>query len=775
VNCIHLRNRNSDTLLKNVVEDQLASSGTLPAGARFGQFSVDLSSGELLRSGVRVPIQGQPFHVLRLLLRAEGKTVTRDELRRALWPEDTFVDFELGVNTAVKKLRQALEDSAEHSKFIETLPKYGYRFMTPVEWVIDSNAESALPLVEPIAPPESAPAPAAPVPRPPAVTRHWMLTAALALATLTAVALLVGLADENRLGYRLRDAVPPLRISERRLTANPDDAPVTSSAISPDGKYLVFTDRTGFYVRQIDGGETHVVALPKGFDALAESWFPDSIHLIVSWVEDPKEPPSIWEISVMGGTPRKLAQEGVAARVSPDGSKIAFLSGKFERTEIWLMQGDGSDARQVVKAAEDADFSPVAWAPDGRGLAYVRTMYFSHSLETKIEFVDISSRQTEVVLSRPGLGAALSWTRRGRLIYSLQEPVPNKNDFNLWSVQLDPHTARPLGSGTRVTADHGLAAGLSVSEDGRLLAVRRWALQNDVYIAELLPGGRRMGTSRRMTLDERQDYPYSWTADSKAVFFASDRDGPSHIFKQSVDQTQPELVVGNDNSGIARLTPDGSALLYVVGPKESDSLGNVRIMRMPLVGGPSRFVLQAPMMWNHQCARLPSTLCIYSQTAQNQESFFSFDPMNGARKLLTTVKGGPFNWTLSPDGKYLATVKRGFQTDFGIVQTDPGVQILSIADGSKRTIPVPGWAGITNIDWSADGKSLWTGAFHTNHAQRFAALETFALLNVGLNGRVTVTLEKGNVSFYWAIASPDGRRLALAAATDSSNVLLLQL
>jgi DNA-binding winged helix-turn-helix (wHTH) protein len=82
-----------------------------------------------------MPIQGQPFQVLRLLLEAEGKVVTREELRQALWPQDTFVDFELGVNTAVKKLRQALEDSAEHPKFVETLPKYGYRFMIPVEWV----------------------------------------------------------------------------------------------------------------------------------------------------------------------------------------------------------------------------------------------------------------------------------------------------------------------------------------------------------------------------------------------------------------------------------------------------------------------------------------------------------------------------------------------------------------------------------------------------------------------------------------------------------------
>jgi DNA-binding winged helix-turn-helix (wHTH) protein len=102
-----------------------------PTGANFDQFQVDLTSGELLRSGVRVPIQGQPFQVLRLLLEAGGKVVTREELRQVLWPKDTFVDFELGVNTAVKKLRQALEDSADHPKFIETLPKYGYRFMIP--------------------------------------------------------------------------------------------------------------------------------------------------------------------------------------------------------------------------------------------------------------------------------------------------------------------------------------------------------------------------------------------------------------------------------------------------------------------------------------------------------------------------------------------------------------------------------------------------------------------------------------------------------------------
>ena len=123
----------------------MATYGSLRrACAHFESFRVDLSSNELFRSGVRVAIQEQPLQVLRLLLEAEGKVVTREQLRAALWPENTFVDFEHGVNTAVKKLRQALEDSAESPKFVETLPKIGYRFIAPVEWVPEANNHSPL-------------------------------------------------------------------------------------------------------------------------------------------------------------------------------------------------------------------------------------------------------------------------------------------------------------------------------------------------------------------------------------------------------------------------------------------------------------------------------------------------------------------------------------------------------------------------------------------------------------------------------------------------------
>src|SRR5437762_9404242 len=100
---------------------------------RFGIFEMDAGSGELRRQGTRIKLQEQPFQVLALLLERPGEVVSRDELRQRLWPADTFVDFGDGLNTAIKKVRDALGDSAESPQFIETLPKHGYRFIASVE------------------------------------------------------------------------------------------------------------------------------------------------------------------------------------------------------------------------------------------------------------------------------------------------------------------------------------------------------------------------------------------------------------------------------------------------------------------------------------------------------------------------------------------------------------------------------------------------------------------------------------------------------------------
>src|ERR1700681_3411776 len=99
---------------------------------RFGTFEVDLRAGELRKQGVRIKLQEQPFLVLKALVGRPGEIVTRDELRSQIWSADTFVDFDNSLNTSINKLREALGDSAENPRFIETLPRRGYRFVAPV-------------------------------------------------------------------------------------------------------------------------------------------------------------------------------------------------------------------------------------------------------------------------------------------------------------------------------------------------------------------------------------------------------------------------------------------------------------------------------------------------------------------------------------------------------------------------------------------------------------------------------------------------------------------
>ena len=132
----------------------MALEARSPAILRFGVFEVDVRAGEVRKQGVRIKLQEQPFHVLSVLLERPGEVVTREELRNQSWPADTFVDFDNSLNTAINKLREALGDSAESPRFIETLPRRGYRFIAPVTGV-DGTTRGAGPGVNAAAPSRS--------------------------------------------------------------------------------------------------------------------------------------------------------------------------------------------------------------------------------------------------------------------------------------------------------------------------------------------------------------------------------------------------------------------------------------------------------------------------------------------------------------------------------------------------------------------------------------------------------------------------------------------
>src|SRR5580704_14127847 len=116
---------------------------------RFGVFEVDLRSGELRKKGAKIRLQGQPFLLLVTLLKQQGEVVVREELRRTLWPEDTFVDFDHSLGTAVNKLREVLGDSASNPRFVETIPRRGYRFIAPVETIGETESAPAASQIPP--------------------------------------------------------------------------------------------------------------------------------------------------------------------------------------------------------------------------------------------------------------------------------------------------------------------------------------------------------------------------------------------------------------------------------------------------------------------------------------------------------------------------------------------------------------------------------------------------------------------------------------------------
>jgi Tol biopolymer transport system component/DNA-binding winged helix-turn-helix (wHTH) protein len=704
---------------------------------RFGVFEVNLRAGELRRNGSKLKLQEQPFQILISLLERPGEVVTRDELRSRLWPEDTFVDFDHSLNAAVRRLRDALGDSAETPRFVETVARRGYRFIAPVA-----------------GPPTS--------PAPPPHKRHipvrWPVL--IGIGVLLIASVIVGW----RAGHH---SATTLSTQERRLTANPSDTPVLSSTLSPDGKFLAFADRTGVYLRQVETGETHPLALPKGFDAQPAAWFPDGSHLLVTWAAGPQEPPGIWEVSVMGGDPRKLVDSGHDPSVSPDGTQIAFHRGSMGAPEIWLMQADGSNVRKLVDA-DEIPFGPVAWSPNGTRIAYhayQSAVYFGiMPFDVQIKVLDLTTRKSELIISDPHIGSGLGWARDDRLVYSIYEPPPSQNDSNLWSLPIDDRTGRATGPAVRITSQPGYVGSFSLTADGKKLSMMKVDWQPDVYIANLEARATRLSTPQRLTLDERRDFPFSWTPDAKNVFFTSDRDGIFHIYKQAIDSTVAELVVGGEEQlSEPRLSPDGSMLIYLATPKRASS--NVRLMRVPLAGGPPQFILQVPRIMNQQCARLPSTLCIFSELEPNREKFFRFDPITGSSQPLpwaTIEDKDPysFNWTLSPNGQFLAVAKKSG------VQKEPSIRIMSVADQRQKTIKVQTWAGISNIDWSADGKSVWAVAYTTR--------ATWALLKVDLTGRVIPMLEQKDPRIGWAIPSPDGRRLALWEASGSANAWLVE-
>jgi DNA-binding winged helix-turn-helix (wHTH) protein/Tol biopolymer transport system component len=741
---------------------------------RFGQFELLEREGMLRKNGARIKLQEQPFRVLVELLANAGRLVTREELQQKLWPADTFVDFDVGLNTAIRKLRHALGDDAEKPRYIETLARKGYRFVAPV----NSNAAASgvigndltLLTAETVPPAESLnrgdDGKAA------ALRKRWwpfVAVAACGLALAIYGALWTG-----------RSPSTTHLVTEQRITANPPEAPISAAVVSPDGKYVAYKDSTGTYVRHIDSGETRPLQLPKGFDGAPTGWFPDSTNLMLSSGESMPGGPALWKFSILGGDPQKLIENAEGGAVGPDGSRIAFLrGGAATDRQLWVADADGSNPRAIADAAGPEEsghagswmtrrlylglwISRLSWSAGGRRIAFIRRVGAAapspaedtYSLET----VDANGGKPRVIARSVQLAPALCWAADGRLLYAYRDDAASESsDYGIWSVRVDDRSGEVEGKPLHLTTGVGRIGGLSITADGKRLVVWRANSEPEVFLAEIDPGTHRFKIPRRLVLDENGNIVSAWTPDSRAVLFASNRNGTWKLFRQQIDQVTPQVLVEGRDIFMPRLNPDGQEILYLAGYNPDDPSRPVSVMRVPLAGGSPQLVLQKRSLFNVQCARSPSERCLFNTVTGSTTQFFWFDPTNGKTQEFMTfpVKDFP-NWSLSPDGMQLAMASMGSSK----------VTVVEVNDKSTREIELKQWPHVSAIDWAADGKSLFVRAVSLDGAP--------VLLDVGPGGNHVVFEGNKQTQLWWIIPSPDGRFAALEEVAGENNVWMVE-
>jgi len=576
-------------------------------------------------------------------------------------------------------------------------------------------------------------------------------------------------------------ALPELKL--RQLTFNSPENPVTSGAISPDGKYLAYSDTKGMHIQIVDTGEVRTVpapVLPKGtgvdWEIIHVPWLPDSTRFIANGhpvgeheAEGSSQTSSIWIVSVLGGAPRQLRDHALAWSVSPDGSSIAFGTnkGRYGDRELWLMGPAGEQARKLFDAGELNCLAALFWRSDGQRVIYVRSEAPCQEDAGKDTLVssDLKGESTAIVLPPSEMINVndFSWLPDGRLIYAMKENQGMGVTSNYWVLRLDARTGQPIEKPTRLTNWAGFYLNnTGATASGKRLSFLEYGGRGTVYVADLVDGGKRIRNSRQFTLGE-DTYIHGWTPDSKTILFGANRAGTMALYKQSLDSDEAEVLAGGTVAfRQGRVSPDGKWVMALPERKPGDTSSPDHLMRIPFTGGSPELLFTARPLSDISCTNYTANFCVIAEITEDgkQAVVTAFDAVKGRGHELAQFESDPHaqvrycNCQISPDGTRLA-VELG---------EEGRIRILSLR-GQPEQIIQPKGLQIRDYYWAADGRGLYVGS--TGMGKR-------ALVHLDLQGNAHVVRESYGNDFTWGIPSPDGRHLAFMGWTDNRNIWMME-
>jgi eukaryotic-like serine/threonine-protein kinase len=328
-----------------------------PQPSRFGPFEVNFATGELRKNGLRVRIQEQPIQILAALLERPGDLITREDLKARLWQSDTFVDFERSLNAAVAKLRQALNDSAEQPRYVETVARRGYRFIAPVETSQSSSDASGTADLAPQNPP-----------RIKSQARLRWATGALAV---------LALALAGR--YVLRESRMETGSARFVVSPPPGTRIHPGSAVSPDGSKLAFvafdnSGRTALWLRPV--GSEALLRLQDTDGALLPFWSPDSRH--IGFFADGK----LKRIPASGGSPQIICIQQYPEGGTWNGDDVIVFSQAGQLHRVSAAGGDAKPLTQLDRTHGEIAQTWPQFLPDGRHFLFYSEISTSRNTGT---------------------------------------------------------------------------------------------------------------------------------------------------------------------------------------------------------------------------------------------------------------------------------------------------------------------------------------------------------------------------------------------------------
>jgi len=685
---------------------------------QFGAFEVDESLGELRKHGVKIRIQEQPFQILVVLLERPGEIVGREEIRARLWPENTFVDFDNAISSAVRKLREALNDSADNPRFIETSTRRGYRFIGQIT-----------------APPQL---PAKPVPKRIksfAIAAGALLLVVLAVwwllsrpkpntTPLTPVPLTAAHGweaypsfspDGNQVAYSWADTetIDPHKLHiyvksigpgmPVRLTASPN--PDVFPAWSPDGRRIAFIRGFGqssaiYLISPVGGSERR---LADGVFYGPAYWSPDSRFLAFGDRTTPNGIPSIYLLNIENGERLRLTMPpdektmDQGAVFSPDGKTLLFTRcTEVSTCALYLLDlsiGYRPRAAPRLLRAETGDIRGVAWTQDGKQIVYVLSDYGNANFHLMRIQVRSGALPERLLYAGDQLWMGVAIAPHGnRLAYA-----KNLLDQDIWQIQLGTPPRNFVASnrieslpqyspdGRQVAFSSDRSGQMEIwvcdsqgansvqlttfeeysgspkwSPDGRSIAFDRHLKQGWRIFVMAADGGQ----VRQLNTDSGDEVVPNWSRDGNWIYYAADRTGRYEIWKASAKGGKGVQITRN-GGWAASESPDGSTLYYTKNLDYRDAFSD--LWALPIDGGEERMVL--PSVGSREFKVLEAGVYyVQPPAAAGAGAIRFYDFATGKSQEIASIKDFAGGLTISPDRTtFLFSVTRRSEANVMIV------------------------------------------------------------------------------------------------------------